>query len=79
MRLHSAIEVRHILRNRHVLPRPVAVSTDKTVEERLHLKSSIDQVNAHNAANSENKKKIKYINGVPSIVDDKPSQRSQEN
>ena len=79
VRLHSAIEVRRILRNRHALPRPVAVSTDKTVEERLHLKSLIDQVNAHNAANPDNKKKKKYINGVPTIVDDNPSQRSQEN
>ena len=79
VRPHSVIEVHRILRNRHVLPRPVEVSTDKTVEERLHLKSLIDQVNAHNAANPDNKKKKKYINGVPTIVDDNPSQRSQEN
>ena len=79
VRLQSAPEVRRILRNRHVIPRPVAVSTDKTVEERLFLKSLIEQVNAHNAANPSNRKKIKYVNGVPTIVDDNTQQRAQKN
>ena len=77
--LVSASEVQRILRNRHVLPRPVSVSTDKTQAERAHLKGLIEQVAAHNAANPNDQKKIKYVNGVPTIVDARPLRRSQEN
>ena len=79
IKLISAAEVRRVLRNRHVLPRGVMDSSDKTTAERDFLKSIIDQVNSHNASNPVIKKKIKYINGVPTIVDDTQQPHRQKN
>ena len=79
VRLISADEVRRILRNRHCLPRGVSASSDKTTSERDYLKALIYEVTRLNESDPTNKKKIKYINGTPTIVDDKPPQRGSKN
>ena len=70
VRLSSADEVLRILRNRHVLPPMIQASSDKTAAERTQLKALIEEVTHHNKANPNNKKKIKYVNSILTIVDD---------
>ena len=79
IRLISADEVRRVLRNRHCLPQGISASSDKTSSEREYLKAIIDEVTRHNETNPNNKKKIRYINGVPTIVDDTSRQRGSKN
>ena len=78
VRLISADKFRRILRNRHVLPSLIAASSDKTTSERAYLKSLIEEMTHHNERNPEKKKKIKYVNGMQTIVNVSSRNRSQQ-
>lgn len=71
VKLSSKYEVHIVLRNKNKLPPGISVSSDKTQMEREKLTSLIKIVNDHNS-NNPTKKSIKYVKGVPTIVNNDP-------
>ena len=57
------------VRNKHLLPKGVEVSLDKTPAQRKHLKALMAEVDAHNKSHPNSPKTIKYRNNVPVILD----------
>ena len=50
------------------MPLHISISEDKTKEQRQHLVSLRELVPQHNTNFPNNKQRIKYINGAPTIV-----------
>ena len=69
VRLSSYEEVMRILQSRTQLPAGVSVSTDKTPLQRAQLKKLKEEFDRLNTEDPSNVKIIKYVDGVPSIID----------
>ena len=67
VKLNSKEDVIRVLKNKSLLPQGISVSSDKTKLQRDNLHSLYSEVDRHNNSNS-NKKAVKFINGIPTIV-----------
>lgn len=57
-----------VVSQRNLLPAAVSASVDRTPVQREYLSKLRAEVNAHNVIPVDNKKTIKYVNGVPIII-----------
>ena len=64
----SAQDALRVLRIRRLLPEGIGVTADRTLAQREQFREVKHEVEEHNAANPNNFKIIKYINGVPKAV-----------
>ena len=67
-RLVNPDDVIRVLRSQRLLPSGLTARADHTVAERARFDLLREQVNQHNAAHPNDRKRIKYIRGVPTIV-----------
>lgn len=74
--IRSNAEVMRVIRNRHLLPRSISVSSDKTPAQREELRQLRGQADEHNRSNPLNRKTVKYVNGVPTLVDETASKKN---
>ena len=79
VRLSSHKKVMWIMQSRTQLPAGVSVSTDKTPSQRDQLKRLKEEVDRLNAEHPFIVKIIKYVEGVPSIVDNPALNDSSKN
>lgn len=77
--LRSQSDVLRVLRNRNLLPRTIQLSTDKTPNQRKQLQELRAIVMAHNNSNPATRKTIKYIRGVPTVVDEAKGANNNNN
>lgn len=75
--LRSNAEVMRVIRNRHLLPRSISVSSDRTPAQRDELRQLREQADEHNRLNPTTRKTVKYVNGVPTLVDEDAPKRNQ--
>ena len=75
VKLSCKNDVHRILRQKKRLPNGISVSTDKTELQRKGLSTLLKSVEANNCT-SNIKQTIKYIRGVPTIVNVEPSDSS---
>ena len=61
-------DVIRVSRSQRLLPPGLTARADHTVAERAHFDLLREQVNQHNAALPNDRKRIKYVRGVPTIV-----------
>ena len=77
-RLVNPDDVIRVLRSQRLLPPGLTARADHTVAERARFDLLREQVNQHNAALPNDRKRIKYVRGVPTIVPVRKP-RDQEN
>lgn len=76
--LKSNADVLRVIRNRHMLPRSISVSSDRTPAQRDELRQLREQAEEHNRLNPTSRKSVKYVNGVPTLVDDSALKKNQK-
>lgn len=67
----SAAEVGRVLRNWKLLAREIRVTADHTKSQRTQYNTLRREAERHKAAHPNNKKVVRYVNGVPNILDSK--------
>ncbi|KAJ8666454.1 hypothetical protein QAD02_008116 [Eretmocerus hayati] len=70
--LSSRSGVMKVLGNKSYLPKPIAVSTDRTKAQREQLNSVRAEAERINGEKGSRCKTVKYVGGVPTIVDYSP-------
>ena len=78
-RLPAQDEVVRVLRNRRLLPPGITPRADRTEAERAQLRSLAIEIEEHNAANPNDKKRIVYVRGAPTAVSVKKNHRPRKN
>ena len=78
VRLESSHEVLRCLRNKKLLTEGISASTDKTPTQRDHMRQLIQHVDQHSAEHPNNQFPIKYVSGVPKVVNADSSNNFQE-
>ena len=66
-------------RHRRVVPAGISVSEDRTLQQRDTYNRLMQQVRQYNIENPRDQRRIKYINGSPTIVavnDENPRQKN---
>ena len=67
-RINSQDDVIRFLRNQRLIPSGLTAHADRTEAEHNRFQLLLDQVNQHNETHPDDKKRIKYVNGIPTIV-----------
>ncbi|KAK7789026.1 hypothetical protein R5R35_001699 [Gryllus longicercus] len=77
--LHNADAVIKVLKNKNKYKGDGKIGADRTMKQREYLRNLISQLNTETDKGVNKNKSIKYINGVPKIVDNKRNDNSNDN
>ena len=57
------------IKNKALLPKPVKVSSGRTVIQRQHLQKLLKELSEHNAKHPHKLKTLRYVNNIPCLID----------
>ncbi|GLH16410.1 Uncharacterized protein GBIM_20683 [Gryllus bimaculatus] len=77
--LHNADAVIKVQKNKHKYKAEGKIGADCSMKQREYLRNLISQINTETDKGVNKNKSIKYINGVPKIVDNKRNDNSNDN